>query len=548
MDVVDWTAANGFESIEIACWPRTTGPTRRYAGTSHIDVANLSADAGDATSSARSRRRAWPSPASATTRTRSIPIPTHRARGHRPPQARHHRRREDGRAARQHVHGRRRREDPGRRTGTRPSRSGRTSCRFAQDHGRKITIENCPMLFSHDEWPGGHNLATTPRIWRRILEQWGGTIGLNFDPSHLILQMIDIPRFIGEFGPHILHVQAKDLLIDRDGLYERGVFSLGIGWQVPRLPGPRRRRLGPAVRRAVARRLRRRRDHRARGSRLREDRRPRQARLPARPRRPPPVHQVSGHDRACRIETLTYRDVAKTIDHSLLRPELDDAFVEAGCRLAAAYDVASVCVRPADVSGRGPILDGHGRRGRHGRSASRTATTGPRPRSSRRARRWPTARPSSTWSSRSAPSSPAATPRSRPTSRPSSRSPMPAGAIVKVIFENAYLTDDEKVRACRLTEAAGGDFVKTSTGFAPSGATHDDLRLMRANTLAAHPGQGRRRRPDARRAARGHGARRDPGRRDRDADDPRRLPGAQRRGGRAPAVAAPTGSRTEDGY
>jgi deoxyribose-phosphate aldolase len=59
-----------------------------------------------------------------------------------------------------------------------------------------------------------------------------------------------------------------------------------------------------------------------------------------------------------------------------------------------------------------------------------------------------------------------------------------AGAIVKVIFENAYLTDDEKVRACRLTEAAGADFVKTSTGFAPSGATHDDLRLMRANTGA----------------------------------------------------------------
>jgi len=57
-----------------------------------------------------------------------------------------------------------------------------------------------------------------------------------------------------------------------------------------------------------------------------------------------------------------------------------------------------------------------------------------------------------------------------------------AGAIVKVIFENAYLTDGEKIRACRLTEAAGGDFVKTSTGFAPSGATHEDLRLMRANT------------------------------------------------------------------
>ena len=71
---------------------------------------------------------------------------------------------------------------------------------------------------------------------------------------------------------------------------------------------------------------------------------------------------------------------------------------------------------------------------------------------------------------------------SRPTSRRSSRLPTPAGAIVKVIFENAYLTDDEKVRACRLTEAAGADFVKTSTGFAATGATHDDLRLMRAST------------------------------------------------------------------
>jgi sugar phosphate isomerase/epimerase len=74
-------------------------------------------------------------------------------------------------------------------------------------------------------------------MWRRILETWGGSVGINFDPSHLILQMIDIPRFIREFGPHILHMQAKDLMIDREGLYERGIFSQGIGWQIPRLPG-----------------------------------------------------------------------------------------------------------------------------------------------------------------------------------------------------------------------------------------------------------------------------------------------------------------------
>ena len=95
--------------------------------------------------------------------------------------------------------------------------------------------------------------------------------------------------------------------------------------------------------------------------------------LPARPRRPPPVHQVSAMTLSHR--DLTDRDVAKTIDHSLLRPELDDAFVEDGCRLAAEYDVASVCVRPADVVRAAAILAGTRRRGRDRRSASRTATT-----------------------------------------------------------------------------------------------------------------------------------------------------------------------------
>ena len=108
---------------------------------------------------------------------------------------------------------------------------------FAKDQGVKVTLENCPMIFSYDEWPGGHNIATTPRMWRRILEQWGDTIGLNFDPSHLVLQMIDTGRFLKEFGPHVLHYQAKDLMIDRDGLYERGILSMGMGWQIPRIPG-----------------------------------------------------------------------------------------------------------------------------------------------------------------------------------------------------------------------------------------------------------------------------------------------------------------------
>jgi sugar phosphate isomerase/epimerase len=234
-DVVDWTAGNGFESIEIACWPRSAGPSRRYAGTSHIDVANLSAvEASDLAGQIRgtglviSGLGFYPNPLH--------PDPEHRATviGHL-----------------KHVITAAEKMDVplvntfmgGDKDKTQDQnweealRVWPDIVSFAEDHGRKITIENCPMLFSEDEWPGGNNIATTPRMWRRILEQWGGAIGLNFDPSHLILQMIDIPRFIREFGPHILHVQAKDLWIDRDGLYERGALSMGMGWQVPRLPG-----------------------------------------------------------------------------------------------------------------------------------------------------------------------------------------------------------------------------------------------------------------------------------------------------------------------
>ena len=174
--------------------------------------------------------------------------------GHRPPQARHRRRprRWTSRSSTRSWAATRRRTRT--RTGRRRSGSGRTSSRFAHDHGRKITLENCPMLFSYDEWPGGHNIATTPRMWRRILEQWGGTIGLNFDPSHLILQMIDIPRFLREFGPHILHFQAKDLMIDRDGPLRARHLLDGHRLADPAHPGPRRGRLGRRPRRAVPRR------------------------------------------------------------------------------------------------------------------------------------------------------------------------------------------------------------------------------------------------------------------------------------------------------
>jgi deoxyribose-phosphate aldolase len=181
------------------------------------------------------------------------------------------------------------------------------------------------------------------------------------------------------------------------------------------------------------------------------------------------------------IDELTYRDVAKTIDHSLLRPELDDVFVEAGCRLAAVYDVASVCVRPADVVRARAILTGtdvavgttigfpHGNHLTQTKvfEAGRALTDGATELDMViQIGALKSGRDAEVLADIAAVVEVA----------------HEAGAIVKVIFENAYLTDEEKVRACHLTEAAGGDFVKTSTGFAPTGASHEDLILMRANT------------------------------------------------------------------
>jgi sugar phosphate isomerase/epimerase len=109
---------------------------------------------------------------------------------------------------------------------------------YAEERGVRIAIENCPMIFSNDEWPGGTNLAATPAIWREMFAAIPSpSFGLNLDPSHLVWQMIDYERVVREFRDRIFHVHAKDMEIDRDGLYEHGVLSAGMGWQVPRLPG-----------------------------------------------------------------------------------------------------------------------------------------------------------------------------------------------------------------------------------------------------------------------------------------------------------------------
>jgi deoxyribose-phosphate aldolase len=177
------------------------------------------------------------------------------------------------------------------------------------------------------------------------------------------------------------------------------------------------------------------------------------------------------------VETLSYEQVAKTIDHSLLRPELDTDSVLAGCELARLYDVASACVKPCDVVLASELLAG---------SEVKVSTVIGFPHGS------------STTAVKAFEAERAIADGARELDMVLNIGRLRSGAVaevgadieavsevavgralVKVILENAYLDEAQKLLGCRLSEKAGADFVKTSTGFAPSGATLEDLRLMR---------------------------------------------------------------------
>jgi sugar phosphate isomerase/epimerase len=109
---------------------------------------------------------------------------------------------------------------------------------FAEDHGIRIGIENCPMLYAEVEWPGGKNLATSPVIWRRMFSDIPSrSFGLNYDPSHFILQQMDPLSPLREFKAKLFHVHAKDMTIDPERLNEVGRFAFPKLWHTPRIPG-----------------------------------------------------------------------------------------------------------------------------------------------------------------------------------------------------------------------------------------------------------------------------------------------------------------------
>jgi sugar phosphate isomerase/epimerase len=110
--------------------------------------------------------------------------------------------------------------------------------KFAEEHGIMIGIENCPMLFTASEWPGGHNLATTPVIWRRMFNEiQSDYFGLNYDPSHLLWMQMDYIKPLYEFKNKLFHVHLKDARVYREKLDEVGILATPLEFHSPKLPG-----------------------------------------------------------------------------------------------------------------------------------------------------------------------------------------------------------------------------------------------------------------------------------------------------------------------
>jgi sugar phosphate isomerase/epimerase len=234
-DVLAMAAKLGYECVEVMCWPRGKAE-RRYAGVTHIDVASFTAD-----DAARVRDLV------ARTGVRISAL------GYYPnplaPDA------DERRVYADHL---RAVIDAAKLLslstvntfiGRDPARSVDDNwplfrevwpplVRYAGERGINIGIENCPMLFTNDEWPGGKNLAISPAIWRRMFEEIpDANFGLNYDPSHMIWQQMDVIAPIADFAPRLHHVHAKDVRIDRRRLNEVGILATPLQYHTPKLPG-----------------------------------------------------------------------------------------------------------------------------------------------------------------------------------------------------------------------------------------------------------------------------------------------------------------------
>jgi sugar phosphate isomerase/epimerase len=234
-EVLAFAAAEGFACVEVMCWP-VGKAERRYAGVTHLDVTNFTDEDAAETQSLVARHGVsisalgyYPNPLCA-----------------------------DEAEAAVHLEHLKKLISAAQKLGLGVVNTfiGRDPARTVEENWRlfderwpavvrhaeqcnvRIGIENCPMFFTADEWPGGKNLAVSPRIWREMFRRLPTRhLGLNYDPSHAVWQFMDPARHVRDFADRIFHVHAKDARLDRDRLDDCGILATPLEFHDPRLPG-----------------------------------------------------------------------------------------------------------------------------------------------------------------------------------------------------------------------------------------------------------------------------------------------------------------------
>jgi len=234
-EVINHAAEMGYDCIEVMCWPKGKA-TRRYAGVTHIDVSTLTKKEAKRINQLCSAKQVqisglgyYPNPLTPNKKERKIYVA-------------HIKKLIDAAVllGLKNVNtfiGR----DPAKTIAANwPDflKIWQPLIAYAEKKKVKIGIENCPMKFTENEWPGGQNLAVSPRVWQQLFEAIPSAyFGLNYDPSHMVLQHMDYLAPIRNFSDKMFHIHAKDLRIDQHLLDEVGVWAHPNLWHTPKLPG-----------------------------------------------------------------------------------------------------------------------------------------------------------------------------------------------------------------------------------------------------------------------------------------------------------------------
>lgn len=232
-EVADYAASVGFQSLEVCCWPKGKAD-RRYAGVTHIDVDELTEEKAEyylnyaASKGIRIAALGYfPNALSDDEEVARVSV--------------EHIKKVIAAAALLKVNlvttfiGRNKTKTVDENIELMKT-VWPSILKLAEEKGVRVAIENCPMFYTGDEWPGGNNLASTPYVWREMFKM-SPNIGLCYDPSHLVMQGMTEWRPVVDFPDRIFHVHLKDIQIDQENVEEYGRFAYPALWHKPKMPG-----------------------------------------------------------------------------------------------------------------------------------------------------------------------------------------------------------------------------------------------------------------------------------------------------------------------